>query len=588
MTITKQWTDNFIPNVGNVLPGGTANRFVVVGADKTIAESPTLTALQSARRNAANNGWEAFAVGALASLSTINNSIWSGTQLSIANGGTGQTAKAAAYDALSPNTTLGDIEYRGASNTLRLPGNTSAIKQFLSQTGTGSVSAVPAWAALSATDIPNLDAAKINSGVLGTARIISSGGASRVVFEDGSQNIATDSGFTFASSLLSVPDWKTTNARTYSLARTLSATLNNAVDLGSFALTNGAGVIDVYITGTANNFTITKKYTIPVRYNATANVWQIMPTLTSSSLFGTNDFELDINVNNAVCSLRARRTGGSDSGTLLITVIHQGTMTDAFTASTSAATVTAPGVYYSTVNPLLKGSKLEIGLSPEEGGYISTGYSSANWNSTGNALPAFISTKTNNGGATPATFEPFLVGGRLGVASVSYPNFVEFKLGRWEHNSTNARSALTIALTHGNAETAGIDVLTLRSDKSAIFAGDIIGRHKARVNSQVTTASLTPNANSYDKEVVTGQTGDIAISTPSGTPVDGQKLCIAITLNLGFGLTAQYNMGSGYRGGDAFSFPLTSSIAGHTDYMYFEYNQAALSWDMTDFKQGYI
>ncbi len=43
---------------------------------------------------------------------------------SIAQGGTGQTAKAAAYDALSPNTTRGDLAMRGASNNERLPKGT--------------------------------------------------------------------------------------------------------------------------------------------------------------------------------------------------------------------------------------------------------------------------------------------------------------------------------------------------------------------------------------------------------------------------------------------------------------------------------
>ncbi|HVT37350.1 MAG TPA: DUF2793 domain-containing protein [Nevskiaceae bacterium] len=61
---------------------------------------------------------------------------------------------AAEFDSISPMTTLGDIIYGGASGAgTRLPGNTSATKKFLSQTGSGSASAAPAWAQVTAADI---------------------------------------------------------------------------------------------------------------------------------------------------------------------------------------------------------------------------------------------------------------------------------------------------------------------------------------------------------------------------------------------------------------------------------------------------
>lgn len=51
--------------------------------------------------------------------------------------------------------TLGDIRYGSGTNTLAaLPGNITATKQFLTQTGTGSVSAIPAWAGIVGGDLP--------------------------------------------------------------------------------------------------------------------------------------------------------------------------------------------------------------------------------------------------------------------------------------------------------------------------------------------------------------------------------------------------------------------------------------------------
>lgn len=51
---------------------------------------------------------------------------------------------------------LGDLLYSSAANTLlRLAGNTTATKQFLSQTGSGAVSAAPSWAQPAAADLSN-------------------------------------------------------------------------------------------------------------------------------------------------------------------------------------------------------------------------------------------------------------------------------------------------------------------------------------------------------------------------------------------------------------------------------------------------
>lgn len=49
--------------------------------------------------------------------------------------------------------TLGDILYRAGGVWQRLAGNTTTTKKFLSQTGTGSVSAAPAWSTIDLTDL---------------------------------------------------------------------------------------------------------------------------------------------------------------------------------------------------------------------------------------------------------------------------------------------------------------------------------------------------------------------------------------------------------------------------------------------------
>lgn len=77
--------------------------------------------------------------------------------LAFANGGTGATTQIGAINATNPHSTLGDISYHNGTNVVRLAGNVTVARQFLLQTGTGSVSSAPAWGAIIAGDIPTLN-----------------------------------------------------------------------------------------------------------------------------------------------------------------------------------------------------------------------------------------------------------------------------------------------------------------------------------------------------------------------------------------------------------------------------------------------
>jgi hypothetical protein len=64
-------------------------------------------------------------------------------------------SKSTSFNNLSPMTTLGDIIYENATPSgSRLAGNTTSTKNFLTQTGTGSVSAAPAWGTIQLSDLP--------------------------------------------------------------------------------------------------------------------------------------------------------------------------------------------------------------------------------------------------------------------------------------------------------------------------------------------------------------------------------------------------------------------------------------------------
>jgi len=73
----------------------------------------------------------------------------------ILHGGTGQTTATTAFDALSPLTTLGDTLYYDGTHNVRLSGNTTNAREFLTSQGSGGLATAPLWSALVSGDIPN-------------------------------------------------------------------------------------------------------------------------------------------------------------------------------------------------------------------------------------------------------------------------------------------------------------------------------------------------------------------------------------------------------------------------------------------------
>jgi hypothetical protein len=140
-----------------------------------VSQSAAVTGIMTAANGGTNNAFTAFSGPASTTKTfTLPNAnatvLTDNAAVTIAQGGTGQSTKAAGFDALSPMSALGDVIYGGASGTgTRLAGSISATKQFLSQTGNGAVSAAPAWSLLAAGDIPVLDASKITTGILSSA-----------------------------------------------------------------------------------------------------------------------------------------------------------------------------------------------------------------------------------------------------------------------------------------------------------------------------------------------------------------------------------------------------------------------------------
>jgi hypothetical protein len=163
--LTGTYPNPTIATVGSVTATNVAS-----GANAANAATNANTASTIVRRDASGN----FSAGTITANLTGNvtgtATNVTGT-VAIANGGTGATTAAAAFDAVSPLTTIGDILMAGTGGTdSRLAGNSTTSKQFLTSTGTGTAATTPSWGALGATDIPALDASKITTGTLALAQ----------------------------------------------------------------------------------------------------------------------------------------------------------------------------------------------------------------------------------------------------------------------------------------------------------------------------------------------------------------------------------------------------------------------------------
>jgi hypothetical protein len=199
---------------GGLIPSGAYNALTayVVG-DSVSYNGSSYVALTSTTGNLPTNTtyWQLLA--------SIGNTGATG-----ATGSTGATgATGAAIGGIL--TTLGDMVYEDATPTaVRLAGNTTTAKQFLTQTGTGTISAAPAWGTIANTDVSGLgtlstlNSIDLTANVGATVLPILNGGtgSSTQNFVDLSStqaSIAGNKGFTGLTTM-------TTSAGTYALTVT--------------------------------------------------------------------------------------------------------------------------------------------------------------------------------------------------------------------------------------------------------------------------------------------------------------------------------------------------------------------------------
>lgn len=252
---------------------------------------------------------------------------WTGT-LSIARGGTGQGTSGAAFAALSPMTTLGDTIYEdGTPTPVRLAGNITTTKKFLTQTGNGSVSAAPGWNTIVAGDVPTLNQNTTGSAAtLTTARLLagnSFNGSADVPFVNKFiVQGTTDAGLTGAQFLGALATGIVKNTTTTGVLSIATAGTDYEVPL----------TFSTGLTRTTNTITVNTSQNIATLSNLTTNGFV-------KTTGGTGALSIDTNTyitGNQTITLSGHVTG---SGTTAITtstaskMILQGTTDTTATAA---------------------------------------------------------------------------------------------------------------------------------------------------------------------------------------------------------------------------------------------------------------
>lgn len=259
LTLTAAYT-------GFTVAGGTSSKTLTVSNTLTLSGTDTAAlnigaggTLGSAAFTATTAYAPSTGSTSIVTLGTITTGTWTGSAVGVSHGGTGASSKAAGFNALSPVTTLGDLVYGDADNSnARLAGSTLTSKRFLTQTGTGTISAAPGWNAIVNDDVPAVLTGKTYNGVNLTANAtgFSAGGGTTAKTLTVSSNLTltgvdgasldVGAGGTLGSAAF-------TASSAYQVADADLTAIAALTGTGGFLKTNGAGTWSVdtatYLTG---------------------------------------------------------------------------------------------------------------------------------------------------------------------------------------------------------------------------------------------------------------------------------------------------------------------------------------------------
>lgn len=294
------------------------------------------------------------------------------------------------------------------------------------------------------------------------------------------------------------------NSKTISMTRTLPTVVNDEVDIGSFAFTNGGGTLWVSVTVPSSGFSISKEYMLALKYDQTTNTWVIAQPLSDTGAYSGNNVDLDVNVNAGTASLRLRRTAGSTAGTAYIVIKHEGVNSDVFTPSTATSSVAAPTTYLSSAVLAQANGTVTI-----QGGFTQLGATNINTTGTG-------STTIGNTSADLA-----ITDGQWNISSAGLGTFgggVTLTGGALAINTASGITSNQATLIVNASGTVDVQD-TLQADSLTIDAGDITFSGTTARN----VTSVAQSAGSTNSAALTFKSGNVSGATSASGAVNVQS-----------------------------------------------------------------
>lgn len=317
------------------------------------ATARTNLGVPSTTGSGASGTWTISVTGTASSASTATTATNVSGTVAIANGGTGETTKTNAFDALAPTTTKGDIIVHNGSDNVRLPKGTdgyvlaadsaevSGLKwQAVGGTVSSVAMTVPTFLSVSGTPITSTGTFAVSYS--GSALPVANGGTGLTALGTAGQVVRVNSGgtaleyatITGTGTVTSITAGTGLSGGTITTAGTI-ALANTAVTAGSYGSGSQVATFTVDAQGrltSASNTSITPTGIGAVPSTRTISV--------GSGLTGGGDLSSDRSI--ALTNTGVTATSyGSTSQVATFTVDAQGRITAASNASITPATIGA-------------------------------------------------------------------------------------------------------------------------------------------------------------------------------------------------------------------------------------------------------
>jgi hypothetical protein len=270
------------------------------------------------------------------------------------------------------------------------------------------------------------------------------------------------------------------------ILRAIPIALNNTIEIGNFSTTHGSHNFRLTATVSLNQFSVSKSYNVSASYNQTNNLWQLLSPTTNTGIYVLDDFDIDINVNNSIASLRIRRKSGAVAGNIAIRIENTGFITDVFTpTNTSTGSVTVPTIVF--------------GNNLAQNFWSTTGNSSTidNANFLGTTDNLALNFRVNNlksGRLSPngETFFGFEAGKNNPTSGNATTNTAFGYRAFWSNNNPNSRDNVAFGISALNGMNGG------GSYNSAFGSGALAAISTASYNTAIGKDALNANTANYN------------------------------------------------------------------------------------------